>query len=398
MLPSFIANVIFGSGQEGAPSEADTTKHTDRGAVDREGVTSYAFSGMQGWRMSMEDAHMASTSLPVEGQRSIGGHALFGVFDGHGGNFTSETAADIFLRTFSRRSDVKKYANLSEEDKRDVPGIELLRSALTETFLCLDTEIREMQNKRNEMLLSMTERAECSGQRLDAPVKFERSGSTCVVVLVTPSHILCANAGDSRAILRRAGKVLPLSFDHKPSNIPELMRINAAGGFVKAKRVDGDLAVSRGLGDFSYKCTEDLPVEKQKVVPEPQFIVYPRNRAKDEFIVLACDGVWDVATNTDCSNFVQDLLDEGEADLGLICEEAMDTCLERNSRDNMTIGIVGFDGMSRQSGMNARNAVWQRRTTRQAKAFENTAKMAAARAAAGVGINLKPVAAGGESK
>ena len=401
MLPSFLANVIFGSGQEGAPSEAETTKHTERGNVDREGVTNYAFSGMQGWRVSMEDAHMACTSLPVEGQKSIAGHALFGVMDGHGGNFTSETAADIFLRTFSRRSDIKKYAKLSLEDQQDVPGVELLRSALTDTFLSLDAEIREMQNKRNETFLAMTEKAESSGQRLDAPIRFERSGSTCVVVLLTPSHIICANAGDSRAILRRGGKVLPLSFDHKPSNIPELMRINAAGGFVKAKRVDGDLAVSRGLGDFSYKCTEDMPVEKQKVVPEPQFIVYPRNRDKDEFIVVACDGVWDVATNADCSNFIQELLDEGESDLGLICEEAMDTCLERNSRDNMTIGIIGFDAMSRPSGMNARNAVWQRRTTRQAKAFENTAKMAAARAAAGVGINLStknPVTAGGDSK
>ena len=116
-------------------------------------------------------------------------------------------------------------------------------------------------------------------------VRFERSGSTCVVVLVTPSHIICANAGDSRAVLRRNGSVLPLSFDHKPNNVPELGRINDAGGFVKGKRVDGDLAVSRGLGDFTYKSNETLPVNLQKVIPHPEFVVYPRVK-EDEFMIL----------------------------------------------------------------------------------------------------------------
>jgi serine/threonine protein phosphatase PrpC len=391
MFPSFL-NFFGGSVQEGSPAEPDTNKVTDRGYVNEEGVTAYAFSGMQGWRVSMEDAHIACAVVPVDGQKPLAGHSLFGVMDGHGGSFTSETAEEIFLRSFSQRSDLKLYANLSSEEKRDVPGVELLRLALADTFGSLDIEIRGLQNKKNEAFLSMSERPNTDTS--SPPLKYERSGSTCVVVMLTPSHIICANAGDSRAILRRGGKTLPLSFDHKPSNIPELMRIQTAGGFVKAKRVDGDLAVSRGLGDFSYKAMESLPVEQQKVIPDPQFIVYPRNREKDEFVIIACDGVWDVATNAECSNFVQELVDEGESDLGAICEEAMDTCLQRNSRDNMTIGIVGFSGMNIQSGLNARNVVWKRRTSRQAKAFEQSAKSAAARAAAGVGIALssKPAA------
>ena len=86
-------------------------------------------------------------------------------------------------------------------------------------------------------------------------------------MLITPDHILCANAGDSRAILSKrstatAGTgsskkeeepVLPLSFDHKPSNDAELNRVEQDGGFVRAGRVDGDLAVSRSFGDFGYK-------------------------------------------------------------------------------------------------------------------------------------------------
>ena len=84
----------------------------------------------------------------------------------------------------------------------------------------------------------------------------ERSGTTGVIVLVTPHHILCANAGDSRAILARNGVALPLSFDHKPANDVETVRVDKSGGFVKNGHVDGDLAVSRAFGDFSYKKNE----------------------------------------------------------------------------------------------------------------------------------------------
>ena len=229
----------------------------------------------------------------------------------------------------------------------------------------MDVEVRKRQKKINQNLLNTMQQDE---DIVQIPrVKFERSGSTCVVVLVTPSHIICANAGDSRAVMRRNGKVLPLSFDHKPNDVPELERIDKAGGFVKSKRVDGDLAVSRGLGDFSYKNNENLPVEKQKVIPDPEFVIYPRNIEKDEFIVLACDGVWDVATNEECSNFVQDLLDQGESDLGLMCEEAIDICLSKNSRDNMTMGLITLKGAKMASESNTRNVVLQRRKSRQRK-------------------------------
>jgi serine/threonine protein phosphatase PrpC len=226
----------------------------------------------------------------------------------------------------------------------------------------LDTEIRQKQNKRNDTVLMLTEKMERSivSSRHDR-VKFERSGSTCVVVMVTPSHIICANAGDSRAVLRRNGKTLPLSFDHKPNNIPEHERIVSSGGFVKSKRVDGDLAVSRGLGDFTYKSNESKTVENQKVIPDPEFVVYPRSLEQDEFMILACDGVWDVATNDQCSDFAQELLGDGESDLGLICEEAIDNCLEKNSRDNMAISMVTFDAAKIARGLQVRNAVWQRR-------------------------------------
>ena len=118
--------------------------------------------------------------------------------------------------------------------------------------------------------------------------------------------------------------------------------------------------------------------------------MYPRDLKRDEFLVLACDGVWDVATNEECSNFVQELLIEGERDLGLICEEAIDSCLDKKSRDNMTIAMITFDAASVASSMNGRNAVWQRRTARQAKNLEKSAKLVAAGAAAALGMTPVP--------
>jgi serine/threonine protein phosphatase PrpC len=390
MFLSQLSTAIFGDSIQAngnRNTEPVTTKETARGSINAGGMNSFAFSGMQGWRVSMEDAHMVCASIPVHGGPPLSeGHALFGVMDGHGGDFTSGFGADNFVKFFSETLNLHKYSTLKPSEQADVPGIGLLRAALAETFLELDAEARKRQNQRNDSVLEMTERLEQTNP--GSRIRFERSGTTCVVVMVTPSHIVCANAGDSRAILQRGGRTLPLSFDHKPSNVPELERITNAGGFVKSKRVDGDLAVSRGLGDFSYKSNEKMTVEQQKVIPDPEFVVYPRDQEKDEFLVLACDGVWDVATNEECAKFSQDLFDEGETDLGLICEDAMDQCLEKNSRDNMTISLVTFDGAKMASGMNASNAVWKRRTARQAKYFERTAKQAATRAAAGVGLHL----------
>ena len=79
------------------------------------------------------------------------------------------------------------------------------------------------------------------------------TGCTAVVVLITPDHFICANAGDSRSIISRSDKVVALSEDHKPDNLPEKKRIEAAGGFVEENRVNGSLNLSRSLGDFEYK-------------------------------------------------------------------------------------------------------------------------------------------------
>ena len=97
------------------------------------------------------------------------------------------------------------------------------------------------------------------------------------------------NAGDSRSVLGIKGRAKPLSFDHKPSNEGEKARICAAGGFVDFGRVNGNLALSRAIGDFEFKKSADLPPEQQIVTAFPDVTEHELGD-DDEFLVIACDG------------------------------------------------------------------------------------------------------------
>ncbi|RKP22477.1 phosphatase 2C-like domain-containing protein, partial [Syncephalis pseudoplumigaleata] len=155
-----------------------------------------------------------------------------------------------------------------------------------------------------------------------------------------------ANAGDSRAVLSVDGEAKPLSFDHKPVNQDESARIVKAGGFVEFGRVNGNLALSRAIGDFEFKQNKMLSPEEQIVTSNPE-ITEHQITEKDEFVVLACDGIWDCLT----SQKVVDYIRRGIAarlPLEKICERIMERCLAKESDlggvgcDNMTITIVAI--------------------------------------------------------
>lgn len=92
------------------------------------------------------------------------------------------------------------------------------------------------------------------------PEKFAKSkaGATCTMLLITPDELICANAGDSRTVLSRGGKAVPMSFDHKPDDEKERKRAEHCGGHVTAGRIMGQIACSRGLGDLEFKNNKDF--------------------------------------------------------------------------------------------------------------------------------------------
>lgn len=132
--------------------------------------------------------------------------------------------------------------------------------------------------------------------KVDATIQEQMAGSTAITCLIKNNRLYCANAGDSRMIACVNGKVEVLSDDHKPNNEKEHKRICDAGGFVECNRVNGNLALSRALGDFMFKRNTTKIPEEQIVTAYPD--VTEREITEDwEFAVLACDGIWDVLRN-----------------------------------------------------------------------------------------------------
>ena len=119
------------------------------------------------------------------------------------------------------------------------------------------------------------------------------------------------------------------------------------------QRVNGSLAVSRALGDFEYKNVEGKGPTEQlgegillaiksdnnycafPVSPEPEFYVKAREEDSDQFLVLACDGVWDVMSNEDICNFITHRMKVHD-NLETICNEVIDTCLYKVNSARVT--------------------------------------------------------------
>nr|CAG4643852.1 EOG090X03VW [Lepidurus arcticus] len=280
----------------------------------------YGVTSMQGWRIEMEDAHSAVTGLPGEFKN----WSFFAVFDGHCGAGVSAHCAQNLLAAITDTEEFRKIATTTTEDDADIAHI---KRAIHAGFLKLDEKMRAMP----EM---------ASGE--------DKSGSTAVCCLISPTHLYIANCGDSRAVLCRAGNPVLSTLDHKPINPIEKERIQRAGGSVMIQRVNGSLAVSRSLGDYEYKNVEGRGPCEQLVSPEPEIFVEKRDPENDEFLVLACDGVWDVMSNEQLTGFVRNQLSLTD-DLEVVTSQVVDTCLFKGSRDNMSIVLVKFPAAPRIS-------------------------------------------------
>merc|ERR1711990_414541 len=180
-------------------------------------------------------------------------------------------------------SDEFRDALKNENDLGEEELMEKVKGGVLQGFLELDEKLRKIPEVANGK---------------------DKSGTTVCSVLISPKYVIFSNCGDSRGVLSGNGEPVLVTLDHKPSNPPERERIQNAGGNVMIQRVNGSLAVSRALGDFEYKNVEGKGPKEQLVSPEPEFYMKLREPEIDEFLVLACDGVWDVMTNEELVNFV----------------------------------------------------------------------------------------------
>ncbi|KAF2203277.1 protein phosphatase 2C isoform beta [Delitschia confertaspora ATCC 74209] len=138
-----------------------------------------------------------------------------------------------------------------------------------------------------------------------------------------------ANVGDARIVLCRNGRALRLSYDHKGSDENEGRRVASAGGLILNNRVNGVLAVTRALGDAYMKdLVTGHPYTTETVIQPDQ----------DEFLILACDGLWDVCSDQEAVDLVRNIQDPQAASKQLV-----DHALARFSTDNLSCMIVRFD-------------------------------------------------------
>uniref|UniRef100_A0A7S2WR74 PPM-type phosphatase domain-containing protein n=1 Tax=Mucochytrium quahogii TaxID=96639 RepID=A0A7S2WR74_9STRA len=234
---------------------------------DAENSTQYskAFSvfASRGPRGTMEDEYYISNA-----------RNFFAVFDGHGGAQVAKQAKKEVYECF----------------ERELESCDDVEDAYKNAFGTVSASV--FKNKKLDM-----------------------QGTTAVSVYLEEKHIWTANIGDSRAVLCRDGEAVDITQDHKPNSPDEKERIEKLGGNVRwygylgpdrqpvpgmgAYRINGNLAVSRALGDR---------LESPFVSDKPDIECFERDEEADRFIILASDGLWDVMTSREAVRFVQQIL------------------------------------------------------------------------------------------
>ncbi|CUG92193.1 protein phosphatase 2C, putative [Bodo saltans] len=252
---------------------------------------------MQGWRTNMEDAHVVDV-------KTVGSDSgLFAVFDGHAGDLCAKQSKVLFPALVTKHL---------EKDTLEVN--------FDAAFHELDAVLR--------------------GRLKDD------SGCTACGVLITSKKVTCASVGDSRAVLCRGETAIDLSQDHKPDDDLEKLRIEAAGGHVESNRVNGQLAMSRAIGDYSYKQQLERGVDEQLVIAKPDVVSKDRT-AEDRFVVVACDGIFDVLSNQELVDFINDeIKKDATQSLTKICEAVCNRCLAPVSATGGPTTAAGTDNMT----------------------------------------------------
>jgi len=281
----------------------------------RESAFRIGMAEMNGWRASMEDAHV------IHATDTWG---FFGVFDGHGGEQCSKFIA-------KRIQEELKSGGCPSDD-----------ASVKALALGLDREFLDSN---------------------------QGSGSTGTFVIVEPPadgsgtakyHLRVGNVGDSRILLGRSdGTIYPgpgtdsgLTTDHKPDLDSEKERIERCGGHVQSvmgvSRVNGDLAVSRAFGDAQHKETGGPGQEDHPVTADPEFNEFDCNPS--DFLMLVCDGISEGSfPNPEVVKFAAEHMKKSKARDGHVdpAKAAIEVCHEavRNgSKDNLSCMIVLLGG------------------------------------------------------
>ncbi|KAJ7925305.1 phosphatase 2C-like domain-containing protein [Mycena leptocephala] len=350
-----------------ARSKSITTAELDTyGILNRHAAKNPAYqvgiSEDKGARRTMEDAH--SFVVDFGGVR---GQGFFAIFDGHAGKHAAEWCGAHFheyLLSCMKRMSTMPIPDVLNQTFHDVDeslsrmceeSAGKIHSGCTAVTAFLRIEDSDghqsfLPASRDSDDLGSVSSNESTGTpsasgdegNLSSPVsgspktrrsesptgKFTAEGASIAIPPSAARRVLySANAGDARGVLCRAGKAVRLTYDHKGSDKQEAKRITDAGGFVMSGRVNGVLAVTRSLGDSSMK---------EFVVGAP-YTTETELCDEDEFLILACDGLWDVTNDQAAVDLIHGI-DDAQVASQMLLKDAM----ANHTSDNVTVLVVRF--------------------------------------------------------
>lgn len=259
-------------------------------------------ASMKGKRDRNEDHH--TVILNIDGKDTTKcAMNYYGVYDGHGGKFVSKFISDQLPICFT--------------DKRLQYPIE--KKLVKKIYNHIQHVLKESYHKNSS-----------------------ETGSTCLIAIHFKKdnceYLNILNTGDCRCVISKNNMATPLTKDHKPNWPEEALRIKNLGGQIAFDGYDwriGDLSVSRAFGDTNaapyLTCMPDMFSYKLK--------------KNDQFMILACDGLWDVLSCQDAVNFI---LENGydqntkKSSSHNIAKKLAEHAIAKGSTDNVTIIVVFF--------------------------------------------------------
>lgn len=265
----------------------------------------------------MEDSDTAILDLgTIKADSPLAGKAFFAVYDGHNG----PRAADWCSKNVHQF--ILSYGSMAEQP---------LKKALLDAdqaFLNSDLSLMDGCTAIMSIVEKLTPEEQAVAPReADQPEPAYR--------------VTCINVGDSRCLLGRGRSTYEwLSRDHKPTDPEEMRRIEAAGGVVFQARVDGNLSLSRAMGDRPYKQESSLGPLDQKVIALPD--IRTALAARGDWLLVCCDGLFERLTNDQVAEYVNKGLEIYGNDPAGAAKYLIDKSFGAGSQDNMSAVIVLF--------------------------------------------------------
>ena len=306
------------------PSEKIKVNALSTGRVLNVAFQSQAGKGEDGFTKVNQDSF-----LVLQNEYNLKDFNIFCVMDGHGvnGHLVSRFTTKYFSSFFKKNK--KMNSSCSSEDQI----------------------FNRLKKNDYEILKRVFRHAERDLEK-NGEIDANFSGTTCVMVFQVGERIICANVGDSRAIMVKGDKVIPLSFDQKPDDPEESKRIKENGGEISQYEEDGEksgpfrvwqkgevypgIAMSRSIGDFI--------ASKLGVIPEPKFLEEKIDK-DTKFIVVASDGIWEFLDNDTVKNMVMPFYEKNDPNGA--CKELVKKATEFWNQedvvvDDITVVVVFF--------------------------------------------------------